>query len=367
MKKVLFITHPESDYGGAFLYDGLRHLLGYTNVIDYPEKKSYHGVVHTYSIRDIPNGVTGPLPWQFPLPYPLAHVPENETENVVKDMLRNGEFCIVVMESGRYCAVDAYNILQNEIKNAGIPVVMHDGEDGDHFHSAAEQIHPHVLLKRELTWGKYEREDFTMHDGMRVVAFPFSAPIPEMNAIIAQYNNGKPSTLARTCDLLLACGITWPERRNLAHGLHSASSGQSNDPSSYDSVIATSDTTDTDGIGMQTLFNWPDYVVQMHKAKMTVSMRGWGWDTVRYWEAAYLSVLLCDRVQFYIPNPLQENVHCLCYNDINHAIQLAKDWHTRDAELIEMQRRSREHITQYHSNEARARRMFEVAGVNYNA
>src|SRR3990167_7313615 len=97
--KVLYINHPESDYGGSFIFNGLCAVLGDENVYDYPVKWSYHGRHHAYAVTNIPEGHTDPCAWAIDAK--VAYKDVNRAEEEVLEMLQAGAFDFVLIESMR--------------------------------------------------------------------------------------------------------------------------------------------------------------------------------------------------------------------------------------------------------------------------
>ncbi len=64
MMKILFLNHPEQDYGEFFLFDGLCELFGDENIVTFPWKKSYYGIADRgYILDDGKRGSTSPCPY----------------------------------------------------------------------------------------------------------------------------------------------------------------------------------------------------------------------------------------------------------------------------------------------------------------
>ena len=180
--KVLYINHPESDYGGAFLHNGLCQLLGDTNIFDYPIKKSYHGEVHTYSLPDIPNGVTGPLGWMRDTPHAnawdachLANVGEQTDEMIAAELphlIQQGFFQLAVVESTRLISMQKYRDFYSLLKDNNIPIVVHQGDDYEQM-GDLHGVPPTLILKREF---KRDWPDNLQSHGTPVIPFQFSFP-----------------------------------------------------------------------------------------------------------------------------------------------------------------------------------------------
>jgi len=370
MKRILFITHPESDYGGCFLHDGYCHLLGPQNVFDYPIKFSHHGVCHTYERPWLADdhehrhvaGRTDPLPWQAA--WPAAWGPDEQASPVklretAEAMLRAGEFALVVLESNRPMVLRAYDELREAILVSGAKVLLHDGEDySDAPLDAINKTQPTLVLKREMTFDKYPGPEYKAYN-TTMIAFPFSAAVPEIFDAAADAMWPTYASHGIKGPYLCACmmGATWREREQLIRALSREFAGNS--------VCLRSSESHTYGLhNVQPTLPYNDYLAAMSLANVVVSMRGWGFDTVRYWEAATLSVVLQDQPGIYIPNPLKEGIHCLQYGDNDDAVRKIR-WaaqHVEDVQAIRLA--GRQHIKQYHTNEYRAMQTFIRTDIN---
>ena len=339
-QRILFINHPEGDYGGAFLYNGLCQTLGAENVYDCPIKKSYHGQTHRYSIPAIENGCTCPFAWM-----PIGHTCAWESADLTKDetiaeaeeLLRHHFFSLVIVESLRQTSIETLRKLLPAIKNSGIKIVIHDGEDYWNIDSTLiAEFYPAAYLKRERPKGSAE---VSKENGVLFMAFPFSAPIPF-----------SPTALVKEdiqYDVALMFGDTFKLRRDLVNEFRNSFDGKM-----YTAISSDSEHT-------QGLQQWEDYLRVMATAHMGVSARGFGRDTCRYWEVPLVTAMLCDDVDLCIPFPFINGETCFMYDSPKDAVDVVRKY--AGTELCEMVYHSGlEHLRKHHTNKARVEYLFNV-------
>jgi len=363
-KRILFINHPESDYGGAMLYTGLCRTFGAENVFDCPRKVSYHGQCHNYDIPKIQNGSTGPYPWFETTPDPwtsknLEPVPQitlsDKAIQEAKQMLDANEFDLVVVESMRDVCRTVYEQLKPSIARAAIRIVLHDGED---FSILREQIineiNPHLLLKREypLAW-----PDHMNVGGTEVIPYPFSNAV---SAIATRMPSVCETIVEREYDAVMMCGNTFPTRQALIDKLRKHEDGMK---------VYLALNPDYDKTGLRStspLEGWLVYMAIFGGSKLGISERGFGWDTVRYWEVPMMTVLMSCKLDIRIPNPFKNMETCVEYDAAHEVPGIIKRL-TREADcatLTQIYNAGKEHLLRYHTAEARVAYMLERLGFN---
>jgi len=336
--RILFINHPEADYGGGFLYAGLCSVLGPKAVYDYPVKWSYHGQAHNYSLPNIPEGHTAPAPWMpldgYPVPY---DTPEQDEDEVCR-LLGSGYFSLVVLESLRPVALKSFAQLWNHISAARLNVVAHDGEDfSDIQKRELGKVNPKLLLKRELLAEEHAGPDVTV-GGTRVLGWPFSCP----DLLLDRFPTHKPKPYET--DLVFLAGLTHPDRPAVAESLRS-------------SGLLGRIGLDREGL----LVGWDAYLNAMYRSRLAVSVRGFGIDTVRFWEAAACTTLLCDRRRLHYLFPFEHGKTCIEYHTTEQAGPVALDWvRNRPDEVRAIWSRARGYLRRHHTNSARARFLLTV-------
>jgi hypothetical protein len=158
--KILFCTYSFSDYGLDNLYDGLCQLLGYENVIEYPDKSMLHGVKdNRYA-------------WypQF-FDYPRVMKDEQKIE-----MLKNNEFDIILVgcrdktdftDKRSYKKIAGYKQILSLLreKSKTIPIYLIDQSDA---------IKVNYGLIRDLNSRLYFKREYVECNNDKIVPFSFS-------------------------------------------------------------------------------------------------------------------------------------------------------------------------------------------------
>ena len=122
-----------------------------------------------------------------------------------------------------------------------------------------------------------------------------------------------------------------------------------------------------DRFGETALIGYFDYLTRMASSKIAVSVRGFGWDTCRYWEAPFCSVMLCDELEIKIPNDFEHEKTCLRYTDANSCADQVKQYLKKPELLAEIRAAGLEHAKKYHTNKRRVEYMFDRLDMDYTA
>jgi hypothetical protein len=262
-------------------------------------------------------------------------------------MLIDGVFDATVVEAPRYGALLAYNTLESLIRRKPMPVVLHDGEDGDHLdRGAIQNVRPDILLKRELlsAFGHCPRN----YGGVLVEPFPFSFPFDreESNLLVKDAHGQE-----RTVDVTFMAGRTHDFRQEVADALHNAT----------DLTACVGIQPDMSRSAQNTnLLPWYEYLALLGRSKLGVSTRGFGYDTCRYWEVPAYTVLLAQRLPTQIPNPFVHETDCIEFSTPSECAELARIWRSRMDDLARMYTAGSAKLFQYHTNRARAQRVLTL-------
>lgn len=347
MPRILYIAHPEADYGGGFIYNGLCDVVGAQNIFDLPIKWSYHGQVHHYATKNIAAGCTAPFPWMRN--HACAWDEECQqrgTDSLVlmaSTMLAQGFFDFVIVEAARTTAMETFSKLQRAIESARVPVVVHDGEDYREMQiDTLRFIKPTVVLKRE----RQKCAPLVAHvEGTLLVAFPFSSPLLAAPSMDIPTVNGY---AGRQYDVAMLFGPTDPMRTELVNAFTATPVGNS--------YCAIGDRPNAPHV----LTAWAHYLGVMSNARLAVSARGYGVDTCRYWEAPFCAAMLCDDVDLAIPNPFTHNETCFMFSSAAQAVTVAQDALSDAAHVADVFLAGQRHLLQYHTNEARVRYFLDL-------
>jgi hypothetical protein len=322
--KVLYVDHPEGDFLSAVVYMGLCQELGPDNVVDYPYKKSYHGIIHTYPTPydlEPPDkiGVTAPFDWMVAQPGREWHRDEV--------IARLSEFSLVLLAAPRRYALAALEDLIAVVGREKMPpIAIMDGEDYTTVRTEmVEKFRPRVYFKRELCPNSYA--------GCHLEPFPFASPM--LTPV---------EPVEKDIDVLFIGGNTWASRTEACDALASAFG---------DRFVG----------GIKAHVPHPQYIQTLARAKIAVSVRGFGYDTLRVWEIPSCpgTLLVADRLPILRPSPLIDREHALYFStpqELVEAVRCALEdepWRARIAKA------GNEHVQKYHTARARAASLLQLA------
>jgi glycosyl transferase family 1 len=335
--RVLFLDHPEADFLAAILFLGLYDELGPENVVCYPHKPSYCGQRHAYpSCYEQPPGT---VPWHgwsggvHPMGYtdPFAWMPalynrEHSRDEVVA-ALDAGQFDLVVVASPRDRAVGAFRDLAGAVGRSRLPdVVLCDGEDYWELRTdIAEEIDPRVYFKRELM-------PQMRRSGLRIHPLPFASPIPPQESV------------PKDIDILMLGGSTWPDRDRATAALR-ARFGER--------LVG--------GAGI--VLEYPDYLAHLARARVAVSVRGHGYDTLRFWEIPSFegTMLACDVLPIVRPRPFKDGVHAGYFRTPEELVAVVERALSDEPWRAKIASAGNAHLRDHHTARARAAQMLEAS------
>lgn len=105
-----------------------------------------------------------------------------------------------------------------------------------------------------------------------------------------------------------------------------------------------------------------EYYALLGRSKMALSIRGGGFDTLRYWEVvASGALLLSERPDIEIPNNFSHGHQALfCRPDLSDLPELVRYYASHDAERESIARAGYEHLLRFHTCERRAEQLLAV-------
>ena len=110
----------------------------------------------------------------------------------------------------------------------------------------------------------------------------------------------------------------------------------------------------------------PVYFDVLSRSKVVINIPGLGWDCGRYWEAiANKALVLTYKLELEIPNPFQENLHILSFNDINQFIEKAEYCLCNPKVVQNMSEEAFLHLEQFHTTKKRAEYFLNTIEENY--
>lgn len=310
--RILFLCHPESDYGADVLFDGLRRVLGVENVVGYPWKPTLHG--------ECPELAFG-YPCLFN--WPDAPLPLGELEQELSD----GRFDVIL-----HC--DAHGTL---------PV-----EDTRRLLEAAGNT-PVFLLD---TWDECGnlQEIIPERDGIRHVAGYFKR---EMVAGLDYGPNAWPLPFAYPEDRFMEWddsiereGVFWAGK--LIGGARR--------------LLLSWLTPQVPIAGAWgTPYTQEDYANLLQRHAMGLCFFGNGFDTVRYWELpAHGVMLLAERSPLNIPNNFEDGVHAVYFDHAGDLLEKTRYYLAHPEEAAAIASAGHAHAREYHTETVRARQCLGV-------
>jgi hypothetical protein len=337
--KVLYLDHPEADYLSAPLYMGLCQELGPENVIDHPYKRSYHGEIHTYPSPYAIDLSGEGLPWQrpakegpdamgttAPFDWMIAQPGREWSHDEVIDRL--GEFSLIVFAAPRLYNTAALRDIVRAVGREKLPpLVLVDGEDYWQIRTdLVQEFRPSVYFKRELMPGS--------GSGCRLEPFPLISPVMV-----------PPEPVDKDIDILFLGGRTWGARDEACAALKQAFGDRF--------------------VGGVEGFRpgHAEYLKTLARARVAISVRGFGFDTLRVWEIPAMpgTLLVGDRLPIIRPFPLVDREHALYFGDTKELVEAVRcaledePWRQRIAQA------GNEHFQKYHTARARAKQLLDIS------
>lgn len=356
---VLYLTDPAPDYLADQIYDGLCSLLEWKNVIDFPLKRLYHE----------PSAQGSAL---------TQNAGHDLTADDVTSMIRERRFDMAVVSSPRKGPLEAFRLLTRQ--GNGTPVVLLDGEDDGRIRTdVADVVGAGLYFKREYKkpaaglWGEegWVRPATFSGDSRlegRIHPLPFSATR-------ASLIHG--STAMRDIDISFVGRASHRKRVRAVNLLRRTpgirfEGGVYLEATDRRSKLATS----WFGIAAAKLMGdrpapaWAhsarlspqDYRALLYRSKMALSVRGGGFDTVRYWEiVACKTLLISETPDIVIPHNFEHGRHAMfCRHDLRDLPAIVRRLRADDDARQVMIEAAYRHLLAYHTADRRAAYMLDL-------
>ena len=339
IKKVLYLTHPEQDYGEAFLFYGLCQVLGDENVVTYPFKRTYYGeTADDYILDDGKKGFTEPNPWMISMDRNFW------TFDEIKKRIQ--EFDIIVLSSARTYALRAADeILRAFNGKFPKPLIFTEHEDGDNIrHDIIRKYSPSIVFKRELV----NIRD-TLYNNPKIYPLPFSCPYQAFPEI---------DDTEKEIDLFMLCGNTHTLRVQTVKKILSMDL----EKKGYKIHVGIDNGIQPHGYVIPPLQSWENYIRLISKSRIGIAVRGWGRDTIRRWEIPAFNTMMleCD-CGLITPNPYVDGITCVRFReDLSDIGEKITYYLEHDDERKEIARLGHEHLLKYHTNEKRAQYFIDI-------
>lgn len=318
--KILFLIHPEQDYGEAFIFQGLCELLSQENIILYPFKLSYLGINDNFYLLHRENKLGSTCPVPYMIPKRMRMYPFEE----IFDLMH--EFDFIILSSPRHYPVHALRFIKKIYGKIPKPLIFVDSEDSDTLRTdLIEEFKPQVIFKRELT-----------HSIDNVYPLPFSSTIPYLQEKFDDQN--------KTLDLFCTLGFTHSIRKEVIDFLLEKKITES-------SYLSLDIPEDLRAGKYKPMLSYQDYLKAIASSKIAISVRGHGRDTVRYWEIpSFETLFLVKDSGIIIPNPFTDGVNCVQFNSLPDLEDKIKYYLSHDEERIKIAKAGKKHTLAYHTN-----------------
>ncbi len=306
-RRLLYVVHPETDYGPDVLFDGLCAVLGDGNVVDFPWKPSLHGA-----------------PASGHAHYPCVFGRGGERWDLARVVagLREGHFDAVVY-ADTLCMLDQETARAVMAAVGDIPVFLLD--PWDQCGNYAAEIGAYcgapgfrAQFKREVLAG--------VDYGPDVIPLPFAyakGRIPER----VSYEGRE--------GLFWVGQMPYGARRLTLEWLR-----------------------EWMGLRLDLKFSQVAYVQELARACVGLCLFGNGYDTVRYWElSAHGCLLLAERVPIVVPYDFRDGKEAVLFDHIADLEEKAAYYLAHPQDALEIAEAGHERLKRYHTNEARARQM----------
>lgn len=98
------------------------------------------------------------------------------------------------------------------------------------------------------------------------------------------------------------------------------------------------------------------YFNQLNNSRISISIPGGGFDTLRFWEIlGQGSLLISKRITIQMPNSFHEGIHYLAFDTLSELDDVLEWTYNHSNEVDRIRKAGHEYALNYHSSEARAR------------
>ena len=355
--RILYLTDPCPDYLADLLYVGLCQAIGPEWVVDYPYKAVYHD----------------PLQRVHYIPQILAR---SYREEEVAALLHDKQFDLAILSSPRRGTIAAWESLSR--CGAMPPLVLIDGED-----DATLRQGPFSRYRCAL----YFKREYRLHRDVGMCGRVRRWSTGLAGTVLSQRTHPLPLAVAletiptipsiqRDVDVSYAARISHPKRRQAVEMLRHASGirfqggvyAETEDRQSMalsgfprflmklkgDPVITAAQ--------RGAKLSQAEYHALFGRSKMALSVRGGGFDTLRYWEiVASGALLLSEQPDIEIPNNFEHGKHAVFFRpDLSDLVDLVQAYASDAQACVAMAAEGHKHMLQYHTCERRAEYLLEI-------
>jgi hypothetical protein len=303
--RIFLLTMPDSDYQFDSIYDAFCRLLGPEKIVEYPWKGVLHGGDSAATCG-----------------YPCASNWPGEPQSVeaLAAQLRAGEFDLFVYaDRMERTDIDDVRCLVDAARDVPF-VIMDTWDDGV---DAQEYLLERVGRGSCLAYFKRERVRSLLYQE-NTFPFPFGYPDSRVPEALP---HARPDPIFWTGKRLFGMRplqLDFLERRKL--------------------------------IPMLEPMGQNEYKAALQRARIGLSLCGFGFDTVRYWEVtAHGAMLLAEKPAIGIPNDFVDGESAVFFNDLGELEEKLNHYLIHEEEATTIAAAGHAHFKQHHTTSVRAR------------
>lgn len=303
--RVLMVVHSRPHYGPDVLYDGLCRVCGPENIDDYPWKPTLHGVIPE-EFRNYPCTCDQP---GAPL----------KLDDVLA-RLRGGYYDLVAYSDIEQ-ELDASEARAIADAAGNTPFVLVDGQD-DPLNNAPKM---RAYLERESFTAYFKREMLACVDyGANAYPLPFAYPDKRIPDRVEEV---RPRPLFWAGHRMFGLRRLYLERVEQLTGLDFSPE-----------------------------YSQAEYARAIAEAQIGISIFGWGYDTVRYWELpAHGCMLLSERLPIRVPHNFVEGESAVFFGDAAELEEKLRYFLEHPEKAGRIAAEGRRLLLRHHTGSARAR------------
>ncbi|MBU0778362.1 glycosyltransferase [Patescibacteria group bacterium] len=330
--KLLYLSHPETDYGAEHLWFGLCQQLGSENVVDFPYHYTFHGKAEQLQNPEVRNylanhresplakgGYSAPLHWM-----PSSKGAEYSYEDI-KKLIKSGEFDIILLPSPREINLHFADRLKHDNCLNAENLVFTDFEDSSFIrYDIIDYFKPVCSFKSNLV---------SKTDDIH--------PLPMASPIVDNLKYALISSEPKKVDLYARLGHTTMDRRIFLDLIKGISN-----------IFVSSDHT-----------HYVNYLEEIAKSKIAICMRGFGHITVRHFEIpSFKTLMFMENLQARIPYPFEDGKTCVIFDpyDLRDFISKVEYYLINESERQRIAEAGYELVKKYHTCKARAQQFIDT-------
>lgn len=333
IKNVLLCAHPENDFMQQVIWKGLVQVLGNDHVAVLPNIEHFRGRPDAwYILQDGKQGYTGT---------PSHLLPEPDTSWTRERIYdRIGDFDLMILCSPRSYALASFDAIR-QMSIPKPPLVIINGEDYGWSQVDEEmqrRFTPKAYFKRELTEPR-----------KGVYPLPFASFVDAFPAV---------DDTVKRYSVFCVLGNTWPARMDLLRRLAAmripdAYIGTDSGAPVWGEPIAEQ---------LRSMLSFPEYIQGVAQSKISVTMRGFGRDSLHMWEQSpWNTCLFYADPGLVMPHPFVDRVHAVQYAEDGTNLESALEYYlTHDEERQSIAAAGKAHALQYHTTKARAEYLLNI-------